>query len=554
MAATGDRVAANMRTCPQCSAIYNTRIEFCGLDGAPLQESDVDPMIGVFVDRYKVVQRLGEGGMACVYRAVHQTIHKEVAVKVLFGEMSADAKMAERFRREAQSIAAIGHKNVVSVLDYGTTDAGLTFMIMELVPGEPLSDFIESRGPLAPALAGDITRQVAAGLGAAHALGMVHRDLKPGNIMLMDDEGEPLAKILDFGLVSIGDDPESPAKLTQQGHTMGTPEYMPPEQLRGEQVTAQSDLYALGCVLYEMLSGDAPFRGSMTDVLYKHALEAPPPLPPAAGLDQLCMSLLEKKREDRPADSAAVIAQLDGLGFAPARSVSSAGVGRAPIPDNLVPGSPPSFAPPPGPPSTPDVAANGSTGNKMWIAAGALVLVIAGVAAAIGFGGSSDVGVVKPEQPEATAATVAPAPRHPPSPPEPKQAKPTAAEVIAPTPSDVEAAAASTKVAPARPTADPVHRVEPKRPSPEPKPAETKVPKPPPTPKATGESLDDKLQAALTELQSGQGKVPAATQKDLETRYFMLKRKARRASDRDKPELLQQTEALRAAIRAAGGS
>ncbi len=318
-----------MRVCPSCRSIYTGEIEFCGLDGQRLVESDQDPLLGAVIGPYRIVQRLGEGGMGCVYRAEHLEIPKQVAVKVLFGDMAADKKMAERFRREAQSIARIDSRNVVQVLDYGTDASGLTYMLMELIEGQTLARAIAAQPGFPPFRTALILRQVALGLGAAHKLGMVHRDLKPGNIMLATEDGAEVAKILDFGLVSVAADPDDSGydKLTKTGHTMGTPYYMSPEQLRGQPVTPRSDLYSLGAVAYEMIAGTAPFHGNVSEVLYKHAFEPPPPLPPASGLENVALKLLAKDPAHRYQSAEHLITEIERLGILPVGAATTGGFG-----------------------------------------------------------------------------------------------------------------------------------------------------------------------------------------------------------------------------------
>jgi serine/threonine protein kinase len=312
-----------MRSCSRCKTPYTTLIEFCGLDGAPVVETARDPLLGVTFDRYLVTERLGGGGMAAVYRASHQVIEREVAIKVLYGELAADRAFAERFRREAQAASRIKHPNVVEILDFGATPEGMSFLVMEFMRGETLSDAIQRSGPFAPRRAAAVLRQVAAGLGAAHASGFVHRDLKPGNIMLVDasdaDGPREFAKILDFGLVqarSSGKESDE-ERLTRTGQTLGTPFYMAPEQFQGEDATPLSDLYSLGAVLYEMLAGNSPFRGSLGEVVVQHASSKPPPLAPAGGLEGLAKKLLEKQPKKRPQSADAVIAAVDALALGP---------------------------------------------------------------------------------------------------------------------------------------------------------------------------------------------------------------------------------------------
>jgi serine/threonine-protein kinase len=208
---------------------------------------------GVFGGRYRLIELLGEGGMATVYRARDTRLDRDVAVKVLRPEYGRDAAFIARFRQEAQSAASLNHPNIVNVFDYGTDEAG-PFIVMELVDGEDLSSVLAERGALPPTVAARIAQGVVDGLGAAHARGIVHRDVKPSNITL-DRTGR--VRLLDFGIARAF----SEAQLTLPGTTLGSVHYFSPEQARGEAVTPQSDLYSVGLVLYEMLTGQRAWGG-----------------------------------------------------------------------------------------------------------------------------------------------------------------------------------------------------------------------------------------------------------------------------------------------------
>src|SRR5687768_15852816 len=186
-----------MRSCPTCFVPYAEQVEFCGLDGTKLIFGETDLLIGKSLERYRILDIVGDGGMARVYRARHETLDREYALKVLYGEVASNKTLAERFRREAKTMSKISHPNVVSVSDYGTTPAGLTFLSMELIAGETLRTLIKRLGCLSPSRAAEIARQIARGLGAAHQLGYVHRDLKPSNVMLLQKEEGEQVKLLD---------------------------------------------------------------------------------------------------------------------------------------------------------------------------------------------------------------------------------------------------------------------------------------------------------------------------------------------------------------------
>jgi eukaryotic-like serine/threonine-protein kinase len=226
----------------------------------------------VLNDRYEIEGPLGRGGMAQVFRATDRVLGRQVAVKVLDRRHKDDARFVTRFQREAQSAAGINHPNVVSVYDTGSED-GNHFIVMEYVDGDTLDDLLRREGPLSPGRAVALAEPVARALEAAHQKGMVHRDVKPGNIMV-DHSGT--VKVVDFGIARAA----ATDTLTQTGTVLGTAAYFSPEQAQGETVDARSDVYSLGCVLYEMLTGQQPFKAeSPLAVAFKHVREDP--VPPA---------------------------------------------------------------------------------------------------------------------------------------------------------------------------------------------------------------------------------------------------------------------------------
>jgi eukaryotic-like serine/threonine-protein kinase len=232
--------------------------------------TDTEPR--VFGGRYELHRRLARGGMADVYLARDNLLDRPVALKVLFAEFATDRSFVERFRREAQSAANLNHPNIVSVYDWGEED-GTYFIVMEYVEGRSLSQILRDEGPLQPDRAADVTIDVAGALGFAHRHGVIHRDVKPGNVLI-----SPLGqvKVADFGIARAVSSREN---LTQTGTVMGTATYFSPEQARGEPVDPRSDVYSLGVVLYELLVGVPPFTGdSPVSVAYKHVSEAPQPL------------------------------------------------------------------------------------------------------------------------------------------------------------------------------------------------------------------------------------------------------------------------------------
>ena len=257
----------------------------------------------VLNDRYEIHRRLARGGMAQVYLARDRSLDRPVAVKELVPEFAVDPSFVERFRREAQAAAGLSNANIVGVFDWGEQD-GTYFIVMEYVDGPSLAQVLRADGPLHPNRAAEIASEVAGGLGFAHSRGVVHRDVKPGNVLLTKS-GQ--AKVTDFGIARALSSPDD--DLTQAGSVMGTATYFSPEQAQGLSVDPRSDLYSLGVVLYEMVTGRPPFAGDTPlAIAYKHVQDQPaapstliPTLPP--GLEAIIMKLLQKKPDDRYASA-----------------------------------------------------------------------------------------------------------------------------------------------------------------------------------------------------------------------------------------------------------
>ncbi len=267
-----------MKYCPLCETSYEDDAEVCPLDGATLHDSRPkrDTLTGkVIRRRYRVLEKLGEGGMGTVYLAEQVAISRKVALKILHPDYTADQEFVRRFRQEAKLAASFSHRNVVTVFDFDQADDGSLYIVMEYVDGDSLADVIR-KGPMEIDRALQLATQVADGLNAAHRAGVIHRDVKPENIMVVGGGQE--IKLMDFGIARLRDT-GTRSRLTRSGTIMGTPAYMAPEQIEGGEVSERTDIYAFGIVLYEMLSGNVPFKAPTPGaVLIKHLQEQPVPL------------------------------------------------------------------------------------------------------------------------------------------------------------------------------------------------------------------------------------------------------------------------------------
>jgi serine/threonine protein kinase len=273
-----------------------------------------DPLIGLALDeKYLLEERLGIGGMGTVYRARHLLIDRPVAVKVLNQRFVEDEAARLRFRREAKAAGRLQHPNAVAVTDFGQTDDGYVYLVMELLVGRTLRDILSKEAPLDPARAVSIMLQASKAVAAAHDAGIIHRDLKPANIFIVQRAEIPsVVKVLDFGIAKLAAESldEDDPTLTVIGAVIGTPRYMSPEQCDAAELTPAADVYSLGVILYEMLTGMVPFSGSTPlAIAIKHAAE--PPRSPREivssipeELENVVLHALEKRPEDRPVDAA----------------------------------------------------------------------------------------------------------------------------------------------------------------------------------------------------------------------------------------------------------
>lgn len=268
-----------------------------------------DPLIGtVLSERYSIRSVLGRGGMGVVYAASHVIIEKRVAVKVLSQDFAHKEELVQRFMHEAKAASRIGHENIVDIHDFGTTPQGSAFFVMEYLDGRDLGTIIDQDGPLPWERCKPIILQICKALGAAHAKGIIHRDLKPDNIFLIDRDGnENFVKVLDFGIAKMTGIDEGDRRLTKTGMIFGTPDYMSPEQASGKRPDHRVDIYALGVITYEMLTGSLPFQAeSFMGILTKHMFEqallpsqARPDLDIPEAADRIVAKAMAKEREER---------------------------------------------------------------------------------------------------------------------------------------------------------------------------------------------------------------------------------------------------------------
>lgn len=268
-----------------------------------------DPWLGRVIDgRYRLESRLATGGMGEVFKATHVELGRTLALKMMRAELSNEASFVERFRREAMTSSRLGHPNIVDIIDSGRMDSGEFYFVMEFLDGEPLSALI-AKGPVAPPQAIDLVLQMAEALESAHRAGVVHRDLKPDNAIVVQRGGKPFVKLVDFGIAKVVT-PLPNQKQTTHGVIMGTPQYMAPEQAAGVALDARADIYALGLILFELLTGKPPLTGATAPlVMSAHISEPAPPLGPQfpPKLRDVVARMLAKRPGDRPESMVGVI-------------------------------------------------------------------------------------------------------------------------------------------------------------------------------------------------------------------------------------------------------
>jgi serine/threonine-protein kinase len=307
----------------QCGVTMADTLPLSVVPTPPARQGDA--LIGTRLNGFVVTGALSAGGMGVVYEAQHPIIGRRVAVKVVRPDLWADPDLCARFLREARAVSAVKHRNIVEILDFGALPDGAQYMMMEFLDGDTLAEVVARDAPLHPMHALQICEEVLSGLSAAHQVGVVHRDLKPANILMhRQTGGELIVKVLDFGLARQADNmPETPTResileLSHERSSLlaGTPEYISPEQVGGEQVGPQGDLYSLGVILYEMLAGKLPFSStSPFELMQMHRLSEPVPLRVLLPdvhpeLDAFVMKLLAKSPAERPLGAKAAAQEL----------------------------------------------------------------------------------------------------------------------------------------------------------------------------------------------------------------------------------------------------
>ncbi len=314
-----------MKYCSACHKTFPTDYNVCPGDQTALQSTqELQPGM-IIRNKYEILDRIGVGGMGAVYRARHLTFNELCAIKIVNDSIAGDSNFLQRFQKEAVVTRKLRHPNAVRVDDFDYTDDGRPFIVMELVEGKNVGEVLQEQGPFPVPRAIRIATQVAQALGMAHKLGVVHRDIKPGNILLtLDERGEEIAKVLDFGIAKLRDAVgDTGPGMTMTGMVVGTPLYMSPEQFMGKKagdgIDGRTDLYSLGVVLYQMVTAQLPFEGdTLYSLMMQHVEgivrpphEAAPELHIPEALSQVILKAIDKSREQRFQTAEEFVAALD---------------------------------------------------------------------------------------------------------------------------------------------------------------------------------------------------------------------------------------------------
>ena len=298
-----------LNACPTCLSVFAGHAEYCLFDGQRLGDDRI--LVGRSLGAYRLDELIGIGGTGCVFRGWDKISEQRCAIKLVYGEV--DAAHA-RFQREIDAISALDHPNIVKTLGSGLSPAGLTYMVMELLDGVTLRTLIDRQAPFDHCQVFRFAEQLLCGLAEAHSHGFVHRDLKPANIMVTRNAaGDDQLKILDFGIVASLHRNLTDERLTRTGFIVGTPTYMAPEQIDAKPITPEADIYALGVILYELLTGALPFDGSNEQLLLQKLTISPPPIPEAGDFGDLIVKMLDPRPNRRPSNALNIRAALGEL-------------------------------------------------------------------------------------------------------------------------------------------------------------------------------------------------------------------------------------------------
>ena len=462
---------------------------FLGEDGDKVDDpSNLGGLEGQLVAvRYKVLRKVGEGGMGAVYLAEHVTIQKKIALKVLLDEYAKKDNIKQRFLQEAKAAAKIGHENIVDIIDFGTTPHGSLFFAMEYLEGDDLSKVLQMAGCFHWERAKPVLLQVCRALEAAHNKGIIHRDMKPENIFLMEREGQrDFVKILDFGIAKVGlDHDQEGSRLTRTGMVFGTPHYMSPEQALGKKPDNRVDVYSVGVIMYEMLTGQVPFNGETFMAILTQHIQDKPKQPRKiredipAEVEGILLKAMAKKPEER-------FQSMAEMAVAISRVAVLTGYHTG---ETLAPDVNPDYATAATRMTLPD----GLPKSRSWIAiAGlALLLIVASVGVIVYMGVERT-----PKAPPPGAVSEVPLKAQPAPAKVPPAKAPAVETKVAAAPPPVEAKPQPVAVTPDASVPKPKPKARPKRPRhvrkrrPKPKPKVEPKPKPKPKPKSPTELID----------------------------------------------------------------
>ncbi len=368
---------------------------------------EVDRWIGrTIAATFRLERLIGEGAMGRVYRAKQLSLGKAVAIKVLHRHLGGDPRIAKRFHREAKAASRLSHPNSLSIIDFGADDDGTLFIAMELLEGEDLQTIIDHDAPLSPARIADLMKQTLRALDEAHHAGIIHRDLKPENVVVVPSRDGERVKVCDFGIAKIIEPETRSTAITKDGYVCGTPEYMAPEQARGEEIDHRADVYAAGAMLYQLLCGRVPFKAeNALGIITKHLMEIPQPprkIQPTWGiprsLQRISLKALEKAPDDRFASAKDMSRAIDEA-MITLGDLAQTRLGEGAFAADLDEDEDDEPAPPS---STQEVIAQVVPDKRTWLYGVALALV-AGAAGIVWYGG-------RPEDP---SGTISSSPEHP---------------------------------------------------------------------------------------------------------------------------------------------